>query len=321
MQTALHQIPFFENLSSSQNIFLVGAGGGFDIYNGIPIFLNLIQQGKNVVLGNLSFTDLEDTNAECIMEACYRVTSQSENKSWRNYFPEKYLCEWLEEQNVTPVLYAFEKPGVQPLLAAYNHIITAHHIDTIILIDGGTDSLMFGDEEGLGTPVEDITSMAAAHQCNATKKYLVSVGFGIDHFHGVSHYRFLENMTTIMRDKGYLGLFQMTKEMQETQGFLDLVAYANAKMAEYQSIVANSVASAAEGHYGNFHRTDRTENSVLYINPLMTIFWCFELAAVINRITYYDLIKNSKKMSSLQATLAQYRRALPKKRTNRPIPL
>ena len=29
-------------------------------------------------------------------------------------------------------------------------------IDTIILADGGTDSLMCGDEEELGTPTEDM---------------------------------------------------------------------------------------------------------------------------------------------------------------------
>jgi hypothetical protein len=321
MNATLHKIPFFDQINDSQNIFLVGAGGGFDIYSGIPIFLNLIKQGKNVVLGNLSFTDLEDTTSERVMDCCYKITPQSTTTSWRHYFPEQFLCEWLEKQHTPAILYAFEKPGVQPLLAAYNHIIATHNIDTVILIDGGTDSLMFGDEEGLGTPVEDITSMSAAQQCNAAQKYLVSVGFGIDHFHGVSHYRFLENVATIMRDGGYLGLFQMTKDMPEAQGFSDLVAYANTRMADYQSIVANSVASALDGHYGNFHRTDRTEKSVLYINPLMTIFWCFELAAVVNRVTYYDLIKNSTKMSALQSTLAQYRRVLPKRRTTRPIPL
>ena len=33
-------------------------------------------------------------------------------------------------------------------------------VDTLVLVDGGTDSLMRGDEEGLGTPHEDIASLA-----------------------------------------------------------------------------------------------------------------------------------------------------------------
>lgn len=37
-------------------------------------------------------------------------------------------------------------------------------IDCVILVDGGTDSLMRGDEVELGTPTEDMSSIAAIHQ-------------------------------------------------------------------------------------------------------------------------------------------------------------
>ena len=37
---------------------------------------------------------------------------------------------------------------------AYQTIVDQHKIDTIILVDGGTDSLMTGNESGLGTPTE-----------------------------------------------------------------------------------------------------------------------------------------------------------------------
>ena len=37
-----------------------------------------------------------------------------------------------------------------------------HEIDLVLLIDGGTDSLIFGDEPGLGTVVEDAVSTIAA---------------------------------------------------------------------------------------------------------------------------------------------------------------
>lgn len=46
MDFSLHQIPFFETLKDSQRILLAGAGGGFDIYSGIPLLLNLLKQGK-----------------------------------------------------------------------------------------------------------------------------------------------------------------------------------------------------------------------------------------------------------------------------------
>ena len=42
------------------------------------------------------------------------------------------------------------------------------------------------------------------------------------------------------------------------------------------SLVANNV----EGRYGDYHATDRTAGSVLWINPLMSLCWCFDLGAV-----------------------------------------
>jgi len=78
-----------------------------------------------------------------------------------------------------------------------------------VLIDGGTDSIMFGDEEGLGTPIEDVISMSAVHQTGIKKQYLLNLGFGVDHYHGVSHFRYLENVATLSREGAYLGAFHL----------------------------------------------------------------------------------------------------------------
>ncbi len=43
------------------------------------------------------------------------------------------------------------------------------HIDCVILVDGGTDSLMRGDEKQLGTPTEDMTSIAAVSMLDSVK--------------------------------------------------------------------------------------------------------------------------------------------------------
>lgn len=39
--------------------------------------------------------------------------------------------------------------------------IDTHSVDAIVLVDRGSDSLMTGDEEGLGDPIEDAVSVAA----------------------------------------------------------------------------------------------------------------------------------------------------------------
>ena len=180
---------------------------------------------------------------------------------------------------------------------------------------------MFGDEEGLGTPQEDVCSMAAVYKSGIKKQFLISVGFGIDHFHGVSHFRFLENVAEMSRDGGYLGMFQMTKEMEEAKKYMEALNFANEKMSGMESIVSNSVVSALEGNYGDFHKTNRTNGSNLWINPLMTIFWCFDLRSIINKIKYYDLIKEVNTIGEFNLKLTEYRKNLKNIREKKQIPI
>ena len=63
-------------------------------------------------------------------------------------------------------------------------------------------------------------------------------------------------------------------------------------------IVNSSICDAIDGHFGDYHSTQRTQNSNLFINPLMSIYWCFNLDSVaknclyskelLNTMTYYD---------------------------------
>lgn len=317
----LHQIPFFQELEDCQNVLLAGAGGGFDIYSGIPLYFNLKKQGKNVILANFSFSWLDKTTAEKVYPFLWKVKSGDGDFSGRNYFPEKYLATWLLTQEEIVDIYAFERSGVQPLKRSYNYLIAEHNIDAVVLVDGGTDSLMFGDEDGLGTPHEDSCSMAAVYQSKSNKNFLLSIGFGIDHFHGVSHYRFLENVAELSKDGGYLGLFQPLLEMDEGKRFQSAVEFANKRMPHAQSIVANSILSALEGDYGNIHKTPRTKGSQLWINPLMTIYWAFHLEAIIYKNKYYDYIKKSNTMGELNEGLLNFARTLKNQRGKKQIPI
>ncbi len=321
MNYRLDQIPFFQQLSDSQTILLAGAGGGFDIFCGIPLYLNLVKQGKRVIISNFAFTWLSRTTARQVYPYCYEITTKDQDLSGRNYFPEKYLKTWLQIQGHDASVYAFERTGVAPLRDAYNYLIKTHQIDTILLIDGGTDSLMFGDEEGLGTPQEDICSMAAVYRTGIKKQYLVNLGFGVDHYHGVSHFRFLENIAKLSQTGAYLGLFQLLLDMEEGQLYADAVQFANKRMPGMESIVSNSIVSALEGQYGNYHRTARTQGSHLWINPLMTIYWAFDLRKVIPELKYYDQIKYTNTLSEFNGKLAGYRSKLTTYRRSKQIPI
>jgi hypothetical protein len=72
--------------------------------------------------------------------------------------------------------------------------------DTILLVDGGTDLLMRGDEAPLGTPYEDIGSLNAIHALpGIPRKMVLSIGFGVEKFHGVCHALFLENVAALIK--------------------------------------------------------------------------------------------------------------------------
>ena len=189
----LGSIPLFDALQEADSILLAGAGGGFDIFAGLPLYFALLAQGKKVHLANLSFSQLWPTEPGWITPHLLEVTPDT--KSDEAYFPEGYLSQHLSEKfsRRTPI-YAFYKTGVAPLLAAYE-ALDAHlgGLDAVVLIDGGTDSLMRGDEPGLGTPIEDIASIAAVSQLTRVPlRLLVAIGFGIDTFHGVQHHYVLE---------------------------------------------------------------------------------------------------------------------------------
>jgi len=317
----LTEIPLFKTLENSRHILLAGAGGGFDIYCGLPLYFALKAMGKEVHLANLSFTYLPMTNSEKVFDNCYLVKAGDSSIHQINYFPEKYLADWfLHKQNEAVHIYAFELSGVQPTRKIYNQIVEKHNIDTIILIDGGTDSLTFGDEEELGTPLEDSCSLAAVHQTTIENKLLVCLGFGVDRFHGVSHFRFLENTSTVLREGGFLGSFHLLPTMPEVEKYIEAVEYVNQRM-ERQSIVSNSIVSAIEGQFGNYHRTMRTSGSELWINSLMSIYWCYQVASVVHNVKYYSHIVNSKTRGQLNEGLYDYRQQLTEIREMRRIPV
>lgn len=64
------------------------------------------------------------------------------------------------------------------------------------------------------------------------ERFVVSVGFGVDAYHGVSHALVLENIAALERDGAYLGAFSLSRSTREGALFLDAVAHAQAHTAD-----------------------------------------------------------------------------------------
>lgn len=305
--TALHANPLFARLASAERILVSGAGGGFDIYSGLPIALSLLHQGKEVYLANLSFSALAGLPAED-WEAPDLAAVTPRSAPHQSYFPERTLAQWLELHGYPSTVYAFPQVGVQPLRAAYRALIDLHRIDAVVLVDGGTDILMRGDEAGLGTPEEDLTSVAAlAALDDVPERLVVSVGFGVDAYHGVNHALVLENIAALERDGAYLGAFSIPRATREGALYLDAVAHAQDRTPERPSIVNGSIAAAVRGSFGDVRFTERTRGGELFVNPLMSLCFAFELAGLAARCLYLDRIEDTHLMRQVSSRIAVFR--------------
>lgn len=73
----LHVNPLFDRLRDAERILVAGAGGGFDVYAGLPVALALQHLGKRVHLGNLTFSNLTAFDGEWLVDGLALVTPES----------------------------------------------------------------------------------------------------------------------------------------------------------------------------------------------------------------------------------------------------
>jgi hypothetical protein len=313
-------LPFFAALEHSKNILIAGAGDGYDVFCGLPLYFNLKSQGKKVHLANLSFADVIRSTGRKITDSLVEIKATTEG--YGSYFPELYLSRWFATQGEKVSIYAFENTGVKPLTEAYQALVKLLETDTIILVDGGTDSLMRGDEISLATPEEDAASIAAAMNLeHVPNKLLVSLGFGVDTYHGVCHANFLEAVAALTQSQDFLGAWSLLPQMPEVQRYREAAEFTFEQMSHHPSIVSSSIIDGIAGEFGNFHRTKRTEGSKLFINPLMGLYWGFELAGVAKRNLYLDRIQNTRTKQEISREIILFRSNLKHIKPWQPLPM
>lgn len=117
------QLPFFEAIADAETILIAGAGGGFDIFSGLPLYFGLRRMGKTVHLANLSFSRLYASNGKRLGTALVEITARTEG--FERYFPELHLARWLAAQGEPDTIYGIDREGVKPVLAHPRKILPA----------------------------------------------------------------------------------------------------------------------------------------------------------------------------------------------------
>ncbi|WP_410592985.1 DUF1152 domain-containing protein [Amycolatopsis sp. lyj-23] len=315
---SLAEPPLFTRLRPARRVLIAGAGGGFDVYAGLPLAFALRAQGKEVCFANLAFSDLNRLELDdWIAPDVARVRPGSAGDD--GYFPERTLARWLGTQGWPPVVHAFPRVGAWPLREAYEALVAQLAVDAVVLVDGGTDILLRGDEAGLGTPEEDMASLAAVAALEGVDRVVVSLGFGIDAFHGVCHAHVLENLAALDRAGGYLGALSIPSASPEAAAYLDAVADANRATPGRPSIVQGQIAAALRGEFGDVHGSTRTAGSELFVNPLMAVYFAADLVTLADGVGYLAELATTNTATEVALVIEAHRDRVGR-RPRRPIP-
>ena len=291
-------LPILDMLEDSETILVAGAGGGFDVYAGLPIFLTLHEMGKTVHLANYSFSDvsLAEMFTEIVTEIPdILVACKGELKQDMYYYSEGYLIDWLAKNtDIDPTIWMFPNSGVQELIQAYQRLHEILKFDTLILVDGGVDSLARGDEQGPGSMLEDSISLVASDTLDIPKKILACIGFGTEVEEQVDHYSALENMAGIAKEGGFYGACSLTKQMPVFQKYEAACRHAWDGKNRAKSHISTRIIPAVHGEFGNYHMYDDDRHRTpLFISPLMGVYWFFDATIVTKRNLTVDAIKNT----------------------------
>ncbi len=285
-------LPILDHLKHRKRVLIAGLGGGFDVFCGLPIYFELRRRGQQVHLANFSFSDIICyEGGERLTDTLVGVTAEKQGLPL--YFPEFHLARWFREvRNEAVTIWSFHKTGTSTLLKNYRTLVKYLAIDAILLIDGGVDSLIRGDEAGTGTLIEDAVSLFVVNELEEVPaRLLTALGLGAEQ--DIAYAHILENIARLTEAGGFLGTCSLTPQMECYRAYEEALLYVQAQEYQEPSVINSSVVSAVRGYYGNYHLTNKTKGSRLWISPLMPIYWFFDLVTVAQHNLYLSQLRHT----------------------------
>lgn len=283
-----------KQLENCNNILIAGAGGGSDILCGLPLYYSLLKQGKKVHLANLTHTDLKTIHehADPIQLGTALFGANSIIKVPSQNYLEGYLSQFFKAAlNQDTVVWMLDRTAVLILKKAYERLIEYLHIDAIIFVDGGVDSIMRGDEDGSGTMLEDTLTLAATKDIQLPK-ILACIGFGTEIEEALNHYRALENISNIIKQEGFYGNCSLVSYMNSFKFYKTACEYIWNQPGHKRSHISTRIIPAAEGEFGNFQMYESENPVEVCISPLMNLYWFFNADAAVYNNTIIPHIEN-----------------------------
>lgn len=262
---------FVHRLGDPRRVLVAGCGGGYDVLGAVPLRHALRAAGVDVELASLSFcylNGLDGAEQDREHPNLYRVTGRAATE--RAYCPEAHLARWLDgEHGGTHAVWCFDKTGVRPLARAYAALVDRLAIDAIVLVDGGIDALLRGDETRLGTPAEDLVSLAAA-TAQDVPVALACVGMTAELRDGIAHAQVFERIAELARAGAYHGATALVAGTPAADAYLRALDAVRAGQREQkQSHVHHVVTRALRGEFG-------AVAPHVWLSPLASMYWLFD---------------------------------------------
>ena len=296
--------PIENQITDSRRVLIAGAGGGYDVLGAVPLAMRLEQRGLEVFLANLSFTNLVRLDAD--RSATHPVLFEVSRRAARSdmYCPEAWLAAWYHERHgVDRLVAALFKTGVKQLSAAYAHLVERHDIDTIVLLDGGIDLILRGDESSLGTPAEDLASLTAVAQLDVRTKIAACVGFGVELRDGIRHAQVLRRIADLTGAGAYYGSTALVSGQPEGDAYLDALEYVFAgQAAQRKSHVHRMIRDSMRGEFGGEQGPD------IWVSPLMNVYWYFSLDAVFGAHLFAEHLQFTTDITEVAYTIEAWRK-------------
>ncbi|MFH0899010.1 MAG: DUF1152 domain-containing protein [Pseudomonadota bacterium] len=271
-------------LRDARRILFAGCGGGYDILGAVPLLVELMDGQRELHLANLSFcylNGLEGARQNPEHPNLYEIPESAATEA--SYCPEAWLARWVQQRlGLKLSVWGFDKTGVRPLLAAYRYLARLLRLDAIVLVDGGIDSLLRGDESSLGTPAEDLASLAAVNALDVPSKMLACVGLGAESRDGICHAQVFDRIAEIARHDGYLGSAALVAQTRAGQLYRDAIEWIFENQArERRSHIHRVVLAAMLGGSG-------ADGPHIWLSPLLSQYWFFDLGVVARTHLFLD---------------------------------
>ncbi len=284
--------PILDTLTSQSQVLLAGCGGGYDILGAIPLMVELEAAGHTVHLGSLTFSNV-DALVGVESNGCGVFTVGAEAAIESVYCPEAWLAAWASARGKPRVIHTWFKSGVQGLLTHFEYLRSTLNLDAVILIDGGIDAILKGNETSLGTPAEDLASVAAVRACGIPHRLIACLGLGAELRDGIPHAQVFERISEITRQGGYLGSSGLIQDSEPGRAYREAVEFVfSHQQRVHRSHVHEVVLRAMAGEFGALAPD-------VWLSPLLNMFWFFELDVVADTHLFLEHLTHTRTIGEI----------------------